>query len=262
MPYVDNKGVRIHYEVEGEGAPVVLQHGFTQSMDSWYRCGYVDALKPHYRVILVDARGHGKSDKPHERAAYAWPIGTMDVLAVLDSLNIRNACLWGYSMGGSIVLSALAIAPERVTALVAGGATGEADDIASRLQHVDGSDPEAFVAAFESLMKATFSPEVRAMVLASDTRALAAATQNRPSLMERLGTVTVPCMLYAGGRDFRLSSAQATARRIPNAKFERFPGLAHPEAFLRSDLVLPHVLTFLKGAIEGRRPNNGMEPTR
>ena len=79
MPYVDNRGVRIHYQVEGKGPPLVLQHGFTQSLEGWYRCGYVDALKPKYRVVLIDARGHGKSDKPHERAAYAWPIGSMDI---------------------------------------------------------------------------------------------------------------------------------------------------------------------------------------
>src|SRR5207237_3323115 len=68
MPYANNQGVRIHYRVEGEGLPLVLQHGYTQSLEHWYQCGYVDALKAHYRLVLVDARGHGGSDKPHERA--------------------------------------------------------------------------------------------------------------------------------------------------------------------------------------------------
>ena len=125
MPYVDNRGVRIYYEVEGEGPPLVLQHGFTQSVEGWYRCGYVDAMKLNYRLILIDARGHGKSDKPHERTAYSWPVGAMDVLAVLDRLDIRQAGVWGYSMGGRIALDALSIVPERITALIAGGATGK-----------------------------------------------------------------------------------------------------------------------------------------
>lgn len=261
MPYVDNRGIRIHYEIKGEGPPLVLQHGFTQSIEGWYRCGYVDALKLNYRLILIDARGHGKSDKPHERAAYAWPIGAMDVLAVLDGLGIRQASVWGYSMGGSIALSALSIVPERITALVAGGATAEADNIAIRMQHVDGSDPEAFVAAFESLMKASFPPALRAAVLASDTRALAAAIQDRPSLFEQLSKVTTPCLLYVGDQDPRLTGTQATAGQMPNAKLEILPGIAHPDGFLRSDLVLPLVLRFLNGVTKGLRPNSGVEPT-
>jgi pimeloyl-ACP methyl ester carboxylesterase len=66
MPYSVNQGVRIHYRTEGEGQPLVLQHGFTDSLGTWYGLGYVEALKPHHRLILIDARGHGGSDKPHE----------------------------------------------------------------------------------------------------------------------------------------------------------------------------------------------------
>jgi len=262
MPYANNQSVRIHYSVEGDGPPLVLQHGYPQNLKQWYQRGYVDALKARYRLVLVDARGHGGSDKPHERAAYAWPVGVMDVLAVLDALGIRRALYWGYSMGGAIGFGALTIAPERISALVAGGAAADASNFGSRLQHIDGSDPEEFVTAFESIMKAPFSPELRAEVLVSDTRALAAAAQDRPSLIEQLSKITTPCFLYAGDQDFVFSRAQATARQIPNAKFEALPGLAHPGGFVRSDLVLPHVLRFLEGVTEGRQPNNGMEPTR
>jgi len=44
MPYVHNGGVRIHYRVEGDGPPLVMQHGYTDSMETWYELGYVDAL--------------------------------------------------------------------------------------------------------------------------------------------------------------------------------------------------------------------------
>ena len=59
MPHANNNGVRIHYHVEGEGSPLVLQHGFPWSIQSWSRSGYVDDLKSHYQLVLVDARGHG-----------------------------------------------------------------------------------------------------------------------------------------------------------------------------------------------------------
>ncbi len=68
MPYVDNNGTRIHYHVEGEGQPLVLQHGFTSSIKNWYANGYVEQLAKEYQLIMVDARGHGNSDKPHDTA--------------------------------------------------------------------------------------------------------------------------------------------------------------------------------------------------
>jgi pimeloyl-ACP methyl ester carboxylesterase len=52
--------------VEGNGPPIVLGHGVTDSSDVFYERGYVAALKPKYRLVLVDARGHGQSDKPHD----------------------------------------------------------------------------------------------------------------------------------------------------------------------------------------------------
>ncbi len=71
MPYAENNGVRIHYQVEWEDPPLVLQHGFRSSLKTWYDYGYVDTLQQDYRLLLLDARGHGASDKPHEPAAYA-----------------------------------------------------------------------------------------------------------------------------------------------------------------------------------------------
>ena len=64
MPFATNNGLRIHYQIEGSGPPLVLQHGFTGSINGWRRYGYVEALAGDYRVVLVDARGHGQSDKP------------------------------------------------------------------------------------------------------------------------------------------------------------------------------------------------------
>ena len=66
-----NEGVRIHYELEGDGPALVLHHGFSGSLRHWYMNGYVEALRRTYRLILVDARGHGESDKPHDPASYA-----------------------------------------------------------------------------------------------------------------------------------------------------------------------------------------------
>src|SRR5215831_14546262 len=121
MPYIDNDGVRIHYQVEGEGPPLVLQHGFSESVVDWYEAGYVDALRSDYRLVLIDARGHGASDKPHDPDAYELERRVADVVAVLDGLAIEKAVFWGYSMGGWIGFGAAKYARQRIRALVIGG---------------------------------------------------------------------------------------------------------------------------------------------
>jgi pimeloyl-ACP methyl ester carboxylesterase len=91
MPRVDNKGLSIHYRVEGNGPPLVLGHGITDSSDLWYERGYVAALKPKYRLVLIDARVHGRSDKPHDPLSYAAEKVAFDIVAVLDDLGMKTA---------------------------------------------------------------------------------------------------------------------------------------------------------------------------
>jgi pimeloyl-ACP methyl ester carboxylesterase len=121
MPYANNAGIRIHYEIEGNGPALVLQHGFTQSLEGWTRCGYVASLRPKYRTILIDARGHGGSDKPHDESSYALDRRVADVTTVLDAEGIEKAHFWGYSMGGWISFGMAKYAPQRVHALIIGG---------------------------------------------------------------------------------------------------------------------------------------------
>ena len=102
MPRVDNNGISIHYRVEGNGPPLVLGHGFTDSSDVWYERDYVAALKAKYRLVLIDTRGHGQSDKPHDPPSYAMEKCASDVVAILDDLGMKTAAYWGYSMGGRI----------------------------------------------------------------------------------------------------------------------------------------------------------------
>ena len=77
MPYedrfIDNDGVRIHYEVEGEGGPpLVLVHGMGMSTKDWRSAGYTDALSGEFRLILIDSRGFGQSDKLSDPCRL-WP---------------------------------------------------------------------------------------------------------------------------------------------------------------------------------------------
>jgi pimeloyl-ACP methyl ester carboxylesterase len=100
MPYVNNKGIKIHYEVEGQGPPLVLVHGFTRSLEDWQKFGFVSELMNDYQLILIDVRGHGQSDKPDNLNAYNVMTIAEDIITIMDELNIERTHYWGYSMGG------------------------------------------------------------------------------------------------------------------------------------------------------------------
>jgi pimeloyl-ACP methyl ester carboxylesterase len=247
MPYVTSEGIRIHYEMDGNGPPLVLQHGFTQKVKSWELAGYVDALKLRYRLIRVDARGHGDSDKPHDPAAYTLSAYTSDVVAVLDVLNLPTVHFWGYSMGGWIAFGMAKYAPQRIAALVIGGAQPYGRTL--RAPRPDGSDPQAFLHDLFGRLGVNpldaLPPERRAELMANDFLALAGAQQDRSSLEGILPTMKMPCCLYVGEADGVLQQVQACAKEIPNVTFLSFPGFNHADAFYRSDVVLPPILEFL-----------------
>ena len=120
MPFAHNNGVRIFYRVVGDGSPLVLHHGLGGTHEEWSRTGYVKALNGKYRLILMDARGHGKSDKPHAPKKHGMEYMVGDVVAVLDDLGIKKAHFWGYSMGGRVALAAGKYAPDRFIAQIIG----------------------------------------------------------------------------------------------------------------------------------------------
>ena len=247
MPTISNDAIRIHYHVEGEGPLLVLQHGFTWRIESWSRAGYVDGLKSHYQLVLVDARGHGSSDKPHNPAAYTLPLHVGDVVAVLDALDIRAAHFWGYSMGGWVGFGMANYAPERLQALIIGGAHPYERRLPAS-SRPDGSEPNVFIETLLGRLGvdlATLEADKQAEFLDNDFRALAAAQQDRPSLEDILPTMTMPCLLYSGEADGIFPQVQACVRHMPNAELVSFPGLNHPEGFYRADAVLPHVMEFL-----------------
>jgi pimeloyl-ACP methyl ester carboxylesterase len=101
MSYATNgqDGARVYFEDEGDdGAPVILHDGFADSVEDLREWALADALASEgFRVILADHRGHGRSDKPHDPAAYAMPLRVADAVAILDRLGIARADFVGRS---------------------------------------------------------------------------------------------------------------------------------------------------------------------
>jgi pimeloyl-ACP methyl ester carboxylesterase len=122
VPYATREDIRLHYEVEGHGPPLVLHHGLGGSLEAWRQLGYAAALRDRCQMVLLDARGHGASDKPHDRAAYGLLSHVADVLTILEALQLPKAHFFGYSMGGLIGFGLAKYAPEPVESLVISGA--------------------------------------------------------------------------------------------------------------------------------------------
>ena len=257
MPYANNNNVRIHYQVEGAGPPLVLQHGFTSNLQTWYAYGYVDALQHDYQLIMIDARGHGQSDKPYDPEAYALARRVEDVLAVLDALDIDTAHYLGYSMGGRIGFGLARYSPERFASLIIGGMSPYAPtgDTAQERIALLQQGMAAYVAHVEQ-HSGPMAPDRKARLLANDPQALIASMQAPRGIVrveQLLSTMIMPCLLYVGEADSFYPGAQECARSLPNARFVSFPGLDHGQTSQASPLVVPHVMQFLHEVIQDEK---------
>ena len=116
MPHLDVNGVKIYYEVHGEGPPLVLCHGLSGDTQAWVN--QLPAFSQRYQVVTWDARGHGRSDSPADPAAYGLSQFAEDLRALLDHLGIEQTCLAGHSMGGGVATRFAVTYPQRVKALL------------------------------------------------------------------------------------------------------------------------------------------------
>jgi pimeloyl-ACP methyl ester carboxylesterase len=116
--FFDSNGVKIRYVSEGTGEPLVLIHGFAARAEMWEPL--FPALTKDFRVIALDCRGHGQSDKPYDPRLHGKE-NVEDIVRLLDSLKIDKAHLAGYSMGAEIAGNVLVIHPERLLSVTLGG---------------------------------------------------------------------------------------------------------------------------------------------
>jgi pimeloyl-ACP methyl ester carboxylesterase len=116
MSYADNSGVKIYWEEEGDGDPLLLIMGLGYTHDMWYRT--VPAVSGRYRTISFDNRGAGRSDVPP--GPYAIATMAVDAAAVLDSAGVERAHVFGISMGGMIAQEFALQYPDRVRSLILG----------------------------------------------------------------------------------------------------------------------------------------------
>jgi pimeloyl-ACP methyl ester carboxylesterase len=243
VAYANNDGIRIYYEVIGKGQPLLLHHAFGWDHTYWSNQdeNWVEALQNDCSLILMDARGHGASDKPHDPKEYQLSKLVSDVIAVLDDLDIERVHFLGYSMGGRVGFGLACYATQRFFSFVLGG-TGAADDLTEEPHpwipiYRQGS--EAVIHMIEEMGNKPVSPSRRKILQSNDYEALTAMLElkERCGLETILPSISVPALIYAGDKDPAYSDAKRASELMPNATFLSLHG-DHLTSYLPSAMPL------------------------
>ena len=218
--YTSFDSTKIYYEVKGSGYPVILIHGFSGTSQGW-KSGvlYADLLTAGYKVIILDQRGNGKSDKPHTDAGYNNDAEAKDIMGLATHLNLKNYDAVGYSRG-SIILSRLLVLDKRLHKAVMGG-MGDAY-----------TNPEwpRRVHAYKALMGDTSLHDVDDMVKyihsqPFDVLALTYQQKWQPSTSKKeLAAVRKPVLIIRGTADKENGSETELNKLIPHSALAYVPG--------------------------------------
>jgi pimeloyl-ACP methyl ester carboxylesterase len=249
---LDRDGIKIHYEVAGDGPALILTHGYSSTGEMW--AGQIAPLSQHFKVIAWDMRGHGGSDYPEDQDAYSEAATVADMAALLDAVNAKDAIVGGLSLGGYMSLAFHATHPERTRALlIVDTGPGYKND-----QARDGWNANAIARAerfeaegFGDLSKA--SAEVR-LARHRDASGLARAargmlTQKNARVIESLPGIAVPAVVIVGADDTPfLAASDYMAAKIPGAKKIVIPDAGHSANIDQPAAFNAALLDFLKGA--------------
>jgi pimeloyl-ACP methyl ester carboxylesterase len=225
VQFTSHDGIQISYRSWGGPAerPVVLHHGFVaDSQFNWVVSGVVDALvDAGHRVVAIDARGHGRSENPHDPPRYREDSMARDLVTLLDELGATDVDLVGYSMGAIVSLIAASREP-RIRRLVIGG-------VGSAVVELGGVDqetirPEDLVAALETDDPASITDVAAsgfrafADAIGADRLALAAHARVVHSQPIALADITAPTLVFAGVDDALARRPEVLADAVPGAR--------------------------------------------
>ena len=261
--FTTSDGIKIHYLTLGtKGSWVVLIHGYTGNAEhNWFSNGIAPALARNHRVVALDNRNHGKSDKPQLNG----PGKASDTIELMDHLKIAKAHIGGYSMGGGITGQLLATNPERfITAHFGGSGIAETDPdwIAKLPPDKQGRDPQEDAVskglrihhAMDNGMSQA-EAEKLAETPPAPRPAPTAATTPRPAGPKLdLTTLNVPIFIINGELDRPHAKSTRAAREARDVEIVVLPGKSHLTAIAAGYMPKEYV-TRLSGFIDAHDQN-------
>jgi pimeloyl-ACP methyl ester carboxylesterase len=233
MDFFSSDGVRIAYldvvPASGSGDPVVLVHGFASNHAvNWVNTLWVKALRDAgYRVIALDNRGHGRSDKLYRPEDYHTEVMADDVRRLLDHLGIERADVMGYSMGARITAFLALRHPERVRSAMLGGLGSHlVEGVGLPLGIADAMEAPS-ADGLQDPMQRMF--RLFAEQTKSDLKALAACIRGSRQVLSRdeVARIAVPTLVSVGTKDPIAGSPHDLAALMPNARALDIPGRDH-----------------------------------
>jgi pimeloyl-ACP methyl ester carboxylesterase len=259
MATFSSGGLSIAYDdiqpADGAAGTVFLVHGFaTSRAENWRRLGWYGAFeRKGYRLVALDLRGHGESDKPHDPAAYGGDVLIGDIVGLMDHLGLGRVDLLGYSMGARLSLQTALTYPGRVNNLIVGGIgdrmlkppPAEAPKM-TMAEAMRADDPESIT---EKTMKGF---RLFADGQGEDRLALAAFTEGRggsPLGADDLAGLALPALVVAGSLDEMAGDPRGLADAIPGAKSVTLPACDHFSAIPHA-LFKAAVFDFLEGWLD------------
>ena len=249
-------GVRLHYELEGSGPPLVFHLGAGCDSDLWRAAGYLEPLAKSYTCVLFDHRGHGKSDHPTSVEANLIDRYSDDVIALIDHLGHASVVFLGWSNAVQIGLKAAELHPKRFSALVLLGAIPPRrtyEELASAMTgRVAALRDQGWWEVIGDMIPAEKFEVPQwfiERVLATDIEPYIAWSKARPdwqwSHWDAMPHIESPVLLIAGELEDPDDLLAEAARSMTHATRIRIPDREHINAFLYSEFVVPRVLDFL-----------------
>ncbi len=255
-------GARIYYQVQGEGEPMMLIHGYPLN-SGLFRDNVGALVGAGYQVVTPDLRGFGQSEAPNGIASIETYAA--DMFAVMDELELEQATVLGMSMGGWTLFEMYSQAPERFTGLIFND-TAAIPAVVAEANLWLGTGEQARQVGVASLV-----PFLMKDMLTGDTR------QNNPELVSYLGslieaasvngasgggvalalredntdvysTIEVPTLILFGLEDTLtpVTLAQNMADAIPNATLEIIPGASHASIIEAAELANQIILNWAR----------------
>lgn len=266
--------LNVHYEVSGQGPPLVLVHGGGSRASAFEEM--VPTLAKSFTVYIYDQRGFGETQRPPE-PKLTHPLWREDLQRIVDSLGLKQFALGGWSLGGGVCLDYTVHNPQRVTQLILIG-TGsprlERSDRSGfdrRRQLIEaGAKPEQIVAETFEFTKKAFSPysiehnpkaveSIRQEHLRNNPQSyleMLKANENRPKIGDRLKEIACPTLVLCGEHDGRtpLPMSEDLNKAIPSSYLKIVPNCGHFYGFEQPEFTSHAMVEFLKafGAVKER----------